>query len=219
MKLPVFLFDLDGTIIDSIEFGIEHIYNPILRKYGLPEITRKEYKEAVDPDFRVIATRLGLTKKEHFKELIKEWNLGIETNHDALKIYPGIDKIIKKLSENGHKLAIITRNNKEPLLNHLKRFKLEEYFQCLVTFDDVKLVKPHEEQFLYAANALGVDTKDIVFIEDMYQSIITANKLGMKTIAVTWGYDSREKLKIAKPDFIVNNIKELENVIEKHLKS
>jgi phosphoglycolate phosphatase-like HAD superfamily hydrolase len=217
MKLPVFLFDLDGTIIDSIDFALEND-NTILRKYGLPEITRKKYLEIIDPDFKVIAKRLGLTKEKQFQEILDGWDSGIENGHSFLKIYDGIDKVIRKLSERGYKLAIITRNNRNTTLNHLKRFKLENCFQCLITCDDVKSMKPHEEQFLYAANALGVDIKDVVFVEDMYQSIITANKLGMKTIAVTWGFDRLKKLKKAKPDFIVNNIKELEDVIERHLK-
>ena len=214
MKLPVFLFDLDGVIIDSVDFALEN-NNSILRKYGLPEITREKYKEVIDPDFRVIANRLGLTKEEHFQEIIKNWNSSIESNHHAFKIYPGIDRIIKKLSERGHKLAIITRNNRNSTSNHLKRFKLENYFESLITSDDVRLVKPHEEHFLYTIKTLGVDAKNIILIEDMHQAIITANKIGMKTMAVTWGYDSLEKLKNANPTFIVKDVKELQYVIEK----
>ena len=211
-NLPAYFFDLDGTVIDSINFAVA-IYDKLGKKYGLPEITVERYRQVVNISSKVIATRLGL-KEEHYPELLELWKGGIESNHSSIRLFPGMDGVLNKLYNNGHTLGILTKNLRECTLQNIKRFGVDNYFHHILAYEDVELVKPHEQHFICALEKAGVKAEDAVYVEDMHESIRTAKRLGFTTVAVTWGYDSKKNLQSVEPDHTATNIEELGRIID-----
>lgn len=128
--------------------------------------------------------------------------------YDQNKSFFGIVDLIKKIKVNGLKVFIITSDLSETIANQIKAFGLENVFDEVVveshdkTNDLEKLVKKY-----------SMNLTETVFIGDSNHEIESGQKIGVKTISVTWGFCLEKILKSFNPDFIVHNLSELEKII------
>ncbi len=103
---------------------------------------------------------------------------------------------------------MVSSDYSETILPEIKDFGLEDVFDDVIfgVYD-----KEDEVRQIVTKNSLNKD--DTIFIGDSNHEIEVGKKLGIKTVAVTWGFNSENKLKSHNPDFIAHNSEELEEVI------
>ncbi len=186
LNCDALLFDLDGTLIDSmplhneawIEILAEHkrvMTDEILTEYmGIPnfktvQIFNERFGWDLDPQ---LITNL---KEDRFLEKLKH-----------VKI---IEVTVQVARENFGKIpmAIVTGSVKTPAIELLKMLDIEKYFSVVVTAEDTQKHKPDPEPFLLAARKLGVDAKKCLVFEDGAIGIQAAYAAGMKVIKVVRG--------------------------------
>ena len=198
--LSTFLFDLDGTLIDSIEL--------ILRSY---RHTMRAHRGLEPPDevwMQGLGTPLWV-QFHHWTEdpaeieaMVATYRVyNLEHHDDLVRPYEGVVAAVRDLRKNGKTLGLVTSKIREGALRGLQVAGLEDGFEVIVGADDVTHPKPHPEPVLKALERLGAPAADTVFIGDSRHDIECGRAAGVKTAAVLWGPFDRTHLADLVPDY------------------
>jgi phosphoglycolate phosphatase len=199
-----FIFDWSGVVKDCVEEQIV-ISNKILKHFGAKEISMAELKEEwCQPYMNFYKKYIPNITMEEQSIAFKKAN----SESPKAKSYPGIPELIKKIKESGAKVFVVSSDYAETILPEVKDFGLEDIFDDVVfgVYD-----KEDEVRQIVTKNSLNKD--DTIFIGDSNHEIEVGKKLGIKTVAVTWGFNSENKLRSHNPDFIAHNLEELGEII------
>ena len=94
--VSAFLWDVDGTIVDSREFAFD-VYNDVLRQLGKRTFTSKEFRELFSSDYRVHLKRVGINSANEVDFLVNAWNARLATDRHRFKLYNGILNVLTYL--------------------------------------------------------------------------------------------------------------------------
>lgn len=197
-RFRTFLFDLDGTLIDSIPLIMASFRHTMRTHLGaVPDDTvwRAGFGTPLRPQLRKFAR-----DDEHASRMVDTYRAYTDAHHDRLlKPYAGIDGALGTLRAAGARLAVVTSKTHALARRGLARCGLDEYFGVLVGADDVHEHKPHPAPVLAALDRLSADPEDTVFIGDSPHDIEAGRAAGVRTAAALWGPFSRETLAQASP--------------------
>ncbi|MGD2270599.1 MAG: HAD family hydrolase [Desulfobacterales bacterium] len=220
LDVDAVIFDLDGTIIDSIPIYF-NLIDIVFQRLGLPLIPQKTIIEAVkDGDFNWDIV-LPEARKGQKDELISGartiiYEIYPDLFGKDLKLIPGAARALAEISENGKKIGIVTSTPMEGIaykLRPLKRHGIEELFEVIITADDVQQKKPAAEPLIECVNLLGASLNKSVYVGDTRVDIRAGKAAGMKTIGVLTGFDDYETLKNESPDAIIDSVDQLPEAI------
>lgn len=177
------IMDFDGVIIDT-EYVWYQIFVEWFKKNFDYTLTEEEFMMSIGADAHILFNYLR-EKKNINVDLVsfrkETQNLFIEKSKN-LPLIDGVENFIKQVKSDGWKLSLATSATKEKPLYHLKRLKLLDYFDYLVTADLVENIKPEPDLFLKAIDLAGVDKSDAVIIEDSKNGLIAGIKAGIDVI-------------------------------------
>jgi phosphoglycolate phosphatase len=141
------------------------------------------------------------------KEEVAAYRSAIRTAPKA-KPYPGIVSLIKQFKEKGIRMVVLSSDLAETILREIKDFGLEGVFEdvFLEVHDKGEVIHELIEKHGFAKD-------DTIFIGDSNHEVEVGKLAGIKTGAVTWGFSSEDRLRMTHPDFIVGDLKELEEII------
>ena len=216
MKVDAVLFDLDGTLIDSI--GIYYrIVDIVFDRLDIPPVPREAFVEAAkDGDFEwdcVLPDNMHDRKDEIIvaaTEMIKEIYPQMFAKY--LKWISGAAKILRDISDDGMKIGIVTSTPEENMTYKrqlLKSNGVDKMIEVIITADDVENTKPSAEPLIKCIRRLGVSPAKSVYVGDARIDIRAAKAAGMKTIGVLTGFDNLLALKTEHPDAILDSVKDL----------
>jgi phosphoglycolate phosphatase len=200
------IFDWSGVIKDA---HVSHFWvvENMFRYFGNTEINAKEIKENYEEPY------MNFWKKyfpsitiEQEQEVYKKFILNPDC--PKAKPYRDIVKLIFRFKEQGINMAVLSSDFPETILPEIKSFGLENVFREVITFVHDKSEAIHE---IMKRNNFSKD--NTIFIGDTENEILAGKKVGIKTIIVAWGLVKKYNIDKAKPDFWVNNLDELENII------
>ncbi len=184
------------------------IVNRIFKKYGVGEISAEEFRENwKQPPALFYQEYLpkGYNEAERAK-LFQE--LQLDKDCPKATSFPGVVKLMRKCKEVGYFLAVVSSDFPETLLPEIEEYGLENVFNEVITDANDKLEAVRK---IIEENKLN--QKDTFFVGDSNHEIDVAKKVGIKSVAVTWGFTRERKLKDRNPDYIVRDPQELERVI------
>ena len=215
MTLSTFLFDLDGTIIDSIEL--------ILRSYR-HTMERHRGNEPMPPDemwIQGLGTPLWAQfgqitdDKEEVERMVQTYRTYNLTHHDALvKPYEGVVDEIRRMKDAGTLLGLVTSKLHDGAMRGLRVSGLDEAFDIVIGCDDVTNSKPHPEPVLKAIDELGASADQTIFVGDSRHDMESGRAAGVKTAAVLWGPFDRAHLQDLKPDYWLEKPEDLRQLYE-----
>ena len=202
MPLTTVLFDLDGTIIDSIEL--------ILRSYRHTMALHRA-NEPLPPDdmwIKGLGTPLWAQfgqitdDKDEIEAMVQTYRTYNLTHHDALvKPYEGVVDEIRRMQQAGKRLGVVTSKLRDGALRGLRVSGLDDIFDIVLGCDDVTHSKPHPEPVLTAVERLRVQRAETVFVGDSRHDMESGRAAGVKTAAVLWGPFDRPHLEDLAPDY------------------
>ncbi len=201
------IFDWSGVVRDTVTNQM-WIVNNIFKKYGVGEISTEEFRENWRQPPAVFYQKYlpeGYDEAERsklFQELQLDKDCPIATS------FPEVVEFIHKCKEKGYFLAVVSSDFPETLLPEVKQYGLENVFKEIITDANDKLPPT---QKLIKENNLNLD--DTYFIGDSNHEIDVAKETGIKSVAVTWGFTSENKLKASNPNYVAHNVQELESVL------
>jgi pyrophosphatase PpaX len=199
-RLQTALFDLDGTLIDSIRLILDS-YHHTLTQHNLPARTDDDWLKGVGTP---LAVQFSEWRKspEVLEALIatyREYNL---KHHDSMvTVYPGVLEAVREIKAAGIQTGLVTSKNRLGALRGLKLVGLEALMDVLVCADEVTNPKPHPEPVEKAVALLGADPASTVYVGDSIHDMHSGRAAGVKTAAALWGPFGRDHLESASPDY------------------
>jgi pyrophosphatase PpaX len=204
------VFDLDGTVVDSVELIILSFQHAIREVLGR-EISREESIAWVG---RPLHEQMVLFSPEHADELVqvyREWN---HREHDRmLKLYDGILQLLDSLNHAGVKIGLVTSKSRFTTQMAFDLTGIEAYFDASVCSDESTGNKPSPDPIFTCLEQLGVEPAEAAYVGDSPADIQAAHAAGVEALAVTWGVFGVAALEAEKPDLLVHTIAELQEVL------
>lgn len=180
----MYLFDLDGTLIDSN--GIwANVDRTFLSRRGLPYT--KEYRDGMAHMIFPLAAEF--TKKfchldESCEEIMAEWMALAKDSYAHVALKPYARELLEKLRAEGHRLAVFTSAVPEHCDTALSVHGLTPFFERIIYAHDLGINKSSPEAFLRAAELLNVAPKDCILLDDSVRSCRAAKEAGVSVIGV-----------------------------------
>lgn len=205
MPLTTVLFDLDGTLIDSIpliKLTFQHVFEELGIPWGNGEVLK-----TIGLPLRDVAASYAGERAAEFLEIYAEFQR--KNQKRLLKPYPGAEETLSNLQKMGCRIGVVTSKRRGPTRDGLSLTGLERYPEVVVTVEDIRRPKPDPDGILVALELLQALPEEAVYIGDSVYDILTGKNAGVTTVAVAWGIASEEELKEKKPDFFVRSWDEL----------
>jgi pyrophosphatase PpaX len=207
LRFPVVLFDLDGTVVDSgsiILASMRHATREVLgRDFGDAELMQAVGGPGLEAQMEVFAP-------ERVDELVQVYRAHNEPLHDELEACAGMEDVLLRLHEQGHRLGIVTAKRRSTVELAFARVPIAHLFETVVGGDETQKHKPDPEPLLLAAERMNARPAETAYVGDSPFDIRAAKAAGMHAIAVTWGrIHDRERLEREEPDAIVDTAEEL----------
>jgi pyrophosphatase PpaX len=204
----IVLFDLDGTLIDSIDLIVES-YLHVFATHDLPPLTREAIVDGIGTPLWTVFGEFTSDRAtiDTWIATYRGYNLA---HHDTrVRAFPGIVEMVRAVHAAGRPLGLVTSKNHSGALRGLDLIGLRDAFRVVVGADDVTHPKPHPEPVHLALEQLDAPAAEAVYIGDSHHDIAAGNAAGTRTIGVTWGPLTRERLLQAGPDVVCDSPAEL----------
>ena len=216
MKYKAIIFDLDGTLLDTLE-DLANSTNHVLQSQGLPIHDMEKYKYFVGNGmYNLVLRTLPLDKREesyvrHCHALVKEeygkrWA-------DTTKPYKGIPDLLDKLTALRCKLAVLSNKPHEFTLLTVKRLLERWRFDAVLGERSGISRKPDPAGALEIANLFNIDPKEFLYLGDTGIDMATAKAAGMHAVGVLWGFREAEELLKNGADILIKTPADLFKVL------
>ncbi len=209
MQFPGILFDLDGTLLDTIP-DLADAANAMRQDMGLPALPEaliatfvgKGIEQLVirtlshdGPPASVDLVMRGLARyHDHYRAL----------NGQRTRLYPGVLAGLQAFHEQGARLAVVTNKSTEFTLPLLRQTGLNAHFDAVVCGDTCARKKPDPDPLFHACDLLGIQVSQALFIGDSINDALAANAAGMRVLALPYGYNEGRPVQSLPVDAIVD---------------
>lgn len=202
------LFDLDGTLADTIEI-ILACYRHTMRTHLGRVLPDAEWLATMGAPLRT-QLRAFARSTEEAEEMTVSYQAHQLDIHDArVRPYPGVRDVLETLVK-VMPLGVVTGKRREMALRTLRCCDLQRYFTVLISADDAPTGKPDPAPVIAALDALGSpDAAAVLFVGDSPFDIAAGRSAAVRTAAALWGPFAREVLEAAGPDYFLPRIESL----------
>lgn len=217
MKYKLVIFDLDGTLLDSIG-GIMEAMNQVLLAHRYPVHDRQAYLYFVGNGLKKLAERALPAEvvqtegvEEYYHELVKAYD---QYYHVDLKLYEGIAEMLDSLQQKGVMLAV--NSNK---IHHMVEKIREDYYGKWQWLDAIgaregKAIKPSPEAVYEIMQKAGAGKEETLYVGDSEVDIATAINAGVDSAFVSWGFRKLSDIPAEKVTYIIDKPSELADLFE-----
>jgi phosphoglycolate phosphatase len=197
MMKSLLLFDFDGVLVDSLDLYAEAVAR-CLERIGTPIVKcREDYLVLFEGNFYESMAARGVDLAA-FAGAAREILPGID--YGAMKPFAGLIPVLAALRKD-RILAVISSNGFRTISAMLARFHFDPYFGEIFGSD---FLFSKKEKIDHALGKYGVSRDRTFYIGDTAGDIVEARAAGVRSVAVTWGWHSRERLIAVHPDFLVD---------------
>ena len=217
-KVKGVIFDLDGTLIDSLE-AYRMAFNTTVARYNLKPIDIRELSDFLNQFLsleQVLKKLYPSLKPETIQEFMMEMrNEFIALSKHFITLKPHVREVLLSLKEQGMKIGVATgrMSTGDGKWRELKNLRIDSLIDAVVTAGETK-PKPDPSSLIRCAEQLGLSPKECVFVGDSRADVIAGRSAGVKVIAIPSGVASREQLAEEVPDFVLDCLSTLPAQIE-----
>lgn len=203
------LFDLDGTLADSIALILRCYRHTMLVHLGF-EPPDELWQRGIGTPLDVQLAAFARTDSERLA-MRATYRAFQDTIHDRLvRPYPGVIDGLARFRERGTALAVVTSKGREMAERTLRVCGLESGFEVIITADDVARGKPDPEPVNMALQRLGDhDRRRVLFLGDAPMDVEAGRTAGVLTAGAAWGAFTAESLLQARPDYVFTRFDEV----------
>ena len=210
MKYKFIIFDMDGTILDTLE-DLKNSMNYTLRLHSMPERTLDEIRSFVGNGIRKLIERAVTTgiSDSKIEEIHKDFMAHYEVHcADYTKPYDGVNDLIKELRNRGYKTAVVS-NKADAAVQELCVQYFPGLFDLAIGERPEIAKKPAPDMVNLALEQLQISKENAVYIGDSDVDLATAKNSNLDMITVDWGFRTREFLKEQGAEIIVSKPEEI----------
>ncbi len=210
-KINTIIWDWNGTIINDAPLCVD-IMNTLLEKYKLPPIGLKTYRTLFNFPVKKYYEKLGFDfNKIPFEQVGQEFIDIYNQHRHEISLQPGAKQLLEKLHASGKKQILISARKHHSLLEDVKHFGLEKYFDHVIGInDDLAHGKAQLTEKFFKEQK--INPEKTLFIGDTEHDIDIAQGLGAHFFTVSNGHNSAARLLMRTP-FVYANLKTLEDFL------
>ncbi|QEM68845.1 phosphoglycolate phosphatase [Geobacter sp. FeAm09] len=195
MNVRAAFFDLDGTLVDSLE-DLTDAVNHMLAGFGRPSLAVSSVRRLVGKGARNLVRRALDTDSPdditRALELFVAYNKGHIADKSAL--YPGVRETLHQLAESGIRMAVISNKNETLCRLVMEALGIARQFEIICGGDTFAEMKPSPLPLVRVAEHLGIAAHEAVMIGDSINDVQAGRLAGVATIGCAWGYGGPEEL-------------------------
>lgn len=207
-------FDLDGTLVDSAQDLVEATAHS-LRALGLKPPPGEEIISHVGGGARgLLKGSMGeLATAERVEAGLASF-MEFYGAHllDHTRPYPGVREVLEHFFH-AKPLAVVTNKPQAFTREILRGLGLASYFGEVLGYDSVEQKKPHPEGILRVLSLWGLEPGRAVMVGDSPHDVLAGRAAGVVTVAVTYGFKPLDELKASGPDYLIDDIRELKELV------
>ena len=203
------IFDVDGTLTYTNQLIFDS-FNHITEKYLGKKFSDEEIIALFGPTEDVILKEIC---KDDYESARKDYYAYYKDNHSIAQLYEGIKSLIIDIKNADILLAIFTGKGRTSALITLNEHGLTEYFDLIVSGDDVSNHKPSPEGIIKFLNKNNLNPSDVLMIGDAPSDIIAAKEAGVEIASVVWDSYSEDEVRKLNGNNIFHTVDELRDYI------
>lgn len=200
--MKLFLFDFDGVLVESLDVyyrivssALEKINKPLTRG-------REEFLELFEGNFYESLAHRGVDLNKFFAASA---SMLTDFEYNDMQPVTAMISVVEELQKNNI-LLVISSNSSPTIQAALEQFKFNGYFQEVLGSD---FLLSKKDKMFYAMKKYQIAPADSYYIGDTTGDIKEGRDAGVKTVGITWGWHSKEKMAQAKPDYLFDKSQEL----------
>jgi len=209
LRWPVVLFDLDGTLADSIGLVVASY------TYAFSTVCGRR----IDPDHakhwigETLAITMGREDPANSDRLMTAYRTYCDAHLDMIHGYPGVPELLARLREAGATTGVVTAKGRDIALATMAHAGVADVIELICSRESTTVHKPDPAPLLAAASILGVTPELCVYVGDAVHDIKAARAAGMAAVAVAWGAGVRDELAALNPDALCDDADQLMRVL------
>jgi pyrophosphatase PpaX len=201
------LFDLDGTLVDTVPFILEAVRHAF-EGYGTCP-TDAEWIAGIGTPLRVQLASFA-RRPEDVNSLFERYRSFWLARHDErTRAFPGAVETVEALAGAGHPIGVVTAKIEQGAFRTLRHTGLLPHVQAVVGADSCANAKPHPEPVLLALSRLGSSPREALLVGDSPHDIAAAKAAGARAVAALWGACARPALEAAGADHFLADVRDL----------
>jgi HAD superfamily hydrolase (TIGR01509 family) len=205
------IFDVDGTLTFTNQLIFDS-FNHITKKYLGKSYSDDEIIALFGPTEDVILKEMC---KDEYENARKDYYAYYKNNHDIARLYDGIKDLIIEINKAGILLSIFTGKGRTSALITLDELGLTDYFDMIVSGDDVENHKPSPEGILMFLDKHNFNPKNVLMIGDAPSDIIAARECGVEIGSVVWDTYAEDEVRKLNSKNLFHSVDELRDFIFK----
>lgn len=177
-KFKAILFDFDGTLLDSFPAHYK-AYEVTLAHFDM-EITPELYKQTYTPNWFAMYETLGIPR-DKYEEADRVWLA--EVSKHTPQLFPQTRPLLEALNGN-YFLGLVTSGSRDRVLRDLASTGISDYFQVIITGDDITNPKPDPEGLLIALDRLAIESDQALYVGDAREDCLMAQGAGVPFVGI-----------------------------------
>ena len=154
---------------------------------------------------------------KNFEAAKKDYYEFYKSYHHIANLYPGIKELLDYLKSKGVLLAIFTGKGRQASLITLEELNIINYFDLIVTGDDVANHKPSSEGIMKFVNEYNLNTDEVLMIGDSIADVLASKEAGIRIASALWDSYAAEEVKNLGSDYYFNTVDELKKFLAKNI--
>ncbi len=216
--IKLVVFDWNGTLFNDVEAAVVGA-NAKMKVFGYPPITLRQYREAFEIPSPKTYEHLGVDPKTIQAKALdatKAFHIAYEKEAALVDTRTGCAEVLQYLYKQGIPRIIFSNHTESGIIFQLDRLKLAPYFGAVLA--NKSIMDSHsvgkKDHLISYLKTLEFKPGEILIIGDTPEEMQIGKELGLKSIGITGGFCTTERLKAAKPDVLVNSLHEIIPAIE-----
>jgi pyrophosphatase PpaX len=206
------LFDLDGTLIDSIELILGAARHAFVDFVGHAP-SDEEWRAGIGRPLQSVLREFAPDDAEAARLFGRYRAYQLEHHDRLVRPYEGIVDVVRSLAAAGHPMALVTSKADWMAEKAMVLVGLDRLIPTIVGCDTCVNHKPHPEPVERALALLGAPASDAIFVGDSPHDVESGRAAGVATVGVSWGAFTREELERAGADVVIDRVEELRGVV------
>lgn len=217
--IKLVVFDWNGTLFADTRIVLRAGNMTELKLLGVEPISLEKYQETYEMPLYRFYENLGISR-EVFNEKASQMSQLFHPVYEPLaaraRTRTGTRQTLQHLKEQGVSMVILSNHAMEGIHLQLVRLKLEHFFDAVLANDDVETMHHTSKQHRieHYLDAHQIEPSETLIIGDTTEEVRIGKSLGLRTVSITGGNNSKRRLVAAQPDTIIHKISDLIKVTE-----
>lgn len=200
------------TVVDATSVELKTIFG---RTISIQEY-RNEFVIPVSQFFKNLGVDVKKLEKS-YKQSAQTFDVEYEKRVKKCRTRSGAKKLLSWLEKSNIRSVIFSNHTTEKISEQTNRLKITRFFDVILAnknIHDAYTTKGKEGRLIEYMNKNNINPKDVLIIGDTAEEIVIGHDMGAKTVAITAGHSSTKRLKVAKPDYLISNLLEIEKILK-----